>query len=313
MSKFSFIIPVYNVRPYLRECLDSVISQDYQDFEICLVDDGSNDGSEQICDEYAAQDQRIKLYHQQNGGVSVARNKALEMATGDYIWFVDADDFILPGALKYLDAIIEDSGSDTIFFCDNRRSNLSIRQYDRGNKELFLATHICYCNPMMIFKRQIILNQNIRFSEGIKMGEDLEFQYKYLLHCGSPTAVPINFYFIRERLDSASRNCNSIYNDYYGSNSILSNFIDYLNDIPDRGVSWMGFRLAERLKCYMQSASKLDNIDRKKIQSNVRAYIRQYYAFGYKEFISLSFILSFIDVRFYFIFYKILKLIKKIR
>lgn len=82
MARFSFIIPVYNVAPYLSECLDSVLSQDFEDFEVCVVDDGSSDGSSLICDDYAARDRHIKLCHQENGGVSVARNKALDMATG---------------------------------------------------------------------------------------------------------------------------------------------------------------------------------------------------------------------------------------
>lgn len=156
MARFSFIIPVYNVAPYLSECLDSVLSQDFEDFEVCVVDDGSSDGSSLICDDYAARDRHIKLCHQENGGVSVARNKALDMATGEYIWFVDSDDYVLPGALSYLDTVIGDSDCDTVFFGREMLEGNAALQYDCGCNDTFLKSHVCYCNPLMIFKRDII-------------------------------------------------------------------------------------------------------------------------------------------------------------
>lgn len=306
MARFSVIIPVYNVKLYLRECLDSVLSQDFYDFEICLVDDGSSDGSERLCDEYASKDKRIKLHHQANGGVSVARNKALEMATGEYIWFVDADDYILPGALKYIDLILKKSGSDTVFFGERKFDNSSTPQYDSGSKDTFLASHVCYCNPLMLFQRDIISTENIRFTTGIKMGEDLEFQYKYLLHCVHPVAIPYNFYYIRTRSGSASRSGSSVYNDFLGCRRILSNMMDYLEHLPDRGHSWMGRRLAERLKCYMKSASKLSDINRKQVQSEVCKFVKDYRALGYKDFYSVPVRLALIDVRLYYMLYKLL-------
>lgn len=91
--KVSFIIPVYNVENYIHQCVDSIISQTYRDIEIILVDDGSPDGSPKICDEYAAKDPRIIALHKTNGGLSDARNYGLNKATGDYVVFVDSDDF----------------------------------------------------------------------------------------------------------------------------------------------------------------------------------------------------------------------------
>ena len=92
----SIIIPVYKVEPFLRECLDSIVSQTYQNLEIILVDDGSTDGSGAICDEYAARDGRIIVIHQENQGISGARNAGLDIASGDYVLFVDSDDRIEP-------------------------------------------------------------------------------------------------------------------------------------------------------------------------------------------------------------------------
>ena len=91
---FSIIIPVYNVAPYLRECLDSVLAQTFTDWEAICVDDGSTDGSGAILDEYAVRDKRIKVFHQENGGASAARNKGLRLATGEWLCFIDSDDWV---------------------------------------------------------------------------------------------------------------------------------------------------------------------------------------------------------------------------
>jgi len=98
----SVIVPVYKVEPYLRKCLDSILSQTYTNLEIILVDDGSPDGCPAICDEYAENDPRIQVIHKENGGLSDARNAALEVATGEYIAFVDSDDWVLPDMLWML-------------------------------------------------------------------------------------------------------------------------------------------------------------------------------------------------------------------
>ena len=95
-AKISVIVPVYKVEPYLRKCLDSIVGQTYRNLEIILVDDGSPDNCGAICDEYAAGDERIKVIHKENGGVASARNAGLDMATGDYIGWVDSDDWIEP-------------------------------------------------------------------------------------------------------------------------------------------------------------------------------------------------------------------------
>ncbi len=102
MDKISVIVPVYNVEPYIRQCVDSIINQTYKNLEIILVDDGSPDNCGKICDEYATKDARIKVLHIENGGPAVARNAGLDIATGNYIGYIDSDDYIEPDMYETL-------------------------------------------------------------------------------------------------------------------------------------------------------------------------------------------------------------------
>lgn len=107
MPLISVIVPVYKVEPYLRRCIDSVLAQDWKDFELILVDDGSPDRCGIICDEYAERDSRIRVIHKQNGGLSDARNAGIDAARGDCLSFVDSDDYIAPAYLSYLYALLK--------------------------------------------------------------------------------------------------------------------------------------------------------------------------------------------------------------
>lgn len=108
----SVIVPVYNVERYLRRCVDSILHQTYQDLEILLVDDGSTDASGAICDEYAAQEERVTAVHQKNGGLSAARNTGLERAQGTYLCFVDSDDFLDSRMLETLCRDLQEQNAD---------------------------------------------------------------------------------------------------------------------------------------------------------------------------------------------------------
>ncbi len=113
---FSVLVPVYNVSPYLRACLDSLLLQDFTDFEAVLADDGSTDGSGEICEEYAAKDRRFRVVHLQNGGVEKARRAAFENSSGTYVVFLDSDDYVRPGLLSDLHKIIDREACDIVAF-----------------------------------------------------------------------------------------------------------------------------------------------------------------------------------------------------
>ena len=114
--KLSIIVPVYNVAPYLRKCVDSLLAQDISDSEIILVDDGSPDECPQICDQYAEQYSNIKVIHQANAGLSAARNSGIKVATGDYIMFVDSDDYLQPNVLGALMEQVRRDNLDVLRF-----------------------------------------------------------------------------------------------------------------------------------------------------------------------------------------------------
>lgn len=133
--KFSIIIPVYNVEPYLRRCVDSVLSQSFNDYEVILVDDGSPDRCGEICDEYARNNKSVKCIHRENGGISVARNTGLNAATGEYVIFIDSDDMWSdPDALKMINDV----------FCKNPKTRCfasvtgCFRVTERLEKSVFL-------------------------------------------------------------------------------------------------------------------------------------------------------------------------------
>lgn len=112
MNKISVIIPVYNSEKFLDACIDSIVKQTYQNFEIILVDDGSTDDSPSLCDQYAAQDKRIKVIHQDNQGVSAARNNGLDLATGDLVSFIDSDDTLDEDMYELLVKLFEENSAD---------------------------------------------------------------------------------------------------------------------------------------------------------------------------------------------------------
>ena len=110
----SVIVPVYNVAGYLPQCVDSILSQDYEALEVILIDDGSTDGSGEICDRYVALDSRVRVIHQKNGGAAAAKNAGLRLAAGEYLAFVDSDDYLEPGAYGFLMKILLENGADAV-------------------------------------------------------------------------------------------------------------------------------------------------------------------------------------------------------
>ena len=214
--KFSLIIPVYNVAPYLCDCLDSIVSQTFHDWEAICVDDGSSDDSGQILDEYAANDQRFKVIHKNNEGVSVARNTAIEIASGDYIGFVDADDVITSDWLIHAHNCIETSNADVVRFEMQRwnggkhEAPVWSGEYKTINdrKELVEWGWSKYLSdncggPCNVFARRYIVREYGKFPLGMRMKEDRIFLLRLLMNTKKMVCCDYQGYFYRSRSDSA--------------------------------------------------------------------------------------------------------------
>ena len=189
----SIIIPVYNVSQYLNECIQSVINQSYQNFECILIDDGSSDGSEIICDQWTQHDNRIRVIHQPNQGVSKARNKGIAEAQGEYIAFIDSDDWIDSNYLNTLLRPIEESNVDLVVCgLQQHYSNETFKNYsyktgiihiERQDTKAFTDINkkfLLFGLVIKLYKRTIIQTHNIHFPPEYTYGEDLLFNYNYL-------------------------------------------------------------------------------------------------------------------------------------
>lgn len=195
----SVIVPVYKVEQYLSRCVSSILSQTFADFELLLIDDGSPDRCGEICDEWASKDYRVRVFHQENFGVSVARNRGLDHATGKYVVFVDPDDWILPDyCLGLYNSQAAYSGRGLVIqgmLC-RRTDGTSLPSLSLPDRYLpfssigksFAENNICEMGYAVskIYARSIIEEFSIRFDENIHCLEDLLFMYQYLLHCDYP-------------------------------------------------------------------------------------------------------------------------------
>lgn len=201
----SVIIPIYNVAPYLRACLDSILSQTYQNLQIILVNDGSTDESEDIAKEYL-RDERVELICVQNGGLSKARNIGLHQARGEYIYFIDSDDYIAKGFLGEMISLAKEWGVE--FVCNDHiarfgaseivyKERVEPREVEVDSQNIILGGAVWRC----LFARSLLRRSGVRFLEG-KIYEDEAFLYmnlpfvkKFVKYCGEP-------YFYRQRENS---------------------------------------------------------------------------------------------------------------
>ncbi len=203
MSKISIIVPVYNALPFLDECIDSIRSQDFTDWELMLVDDGSTDGSGSVCDRAAEADARIRVLHIDNGGQARARNHGLDLAVGRYITFVDADDRLLPGALRTMIEAERAHGGDAVIVGGFTRGT-DTRPH-AGTAQVYTAAqaieHSLYQRGIepnvwaRLFPTELF--RQIRFVDGLYY-EDLEIFYRLLdAHHGPVVELPDTVYYYR--------------------------------------------------------------------------------------------------------------------
>ena len=206
MPIISIIVPVYNAEKYLHRCVESILAQSFTDFELLLINDGSKDNSGEICEEYAEMDSRIRVFHKKNGGASAARNYGLDKATGKYICFIDADDWV---DKDYIESLLPTEGEDLVvcsFMYETMQSFfLSNVVRDKINIETvlhLLLDHMAVCSPCCkIMRRDIIEQSNIRFDVNVSAGEDMLFVCDYFsagLDKIRTTSQPLYHYYVAD-------------------------------------------------------------------------------------------------------------------
>lgn len=207
---FSIIVPVYNTAAYLEQCIDSILGQKFSSLELVLIDDGSTDGSSDICDRYARCDNRISVIHKLNAGVSAARNDGLDVAKGSYIWFVDSDDWISPDALSLLSSRIADFGPSMVCFAFNTigDDDFQIETIAAPKENLNSFDGPLQCENKLyawcqVFRRDV--TNGIRFDTGLALLEDRDFFYKVCVRAiGDTLSIGQPLYNYRiERQNSA--------------------------------------------------------------------------------------------------------------
>lgn len=247
----SIIVPVYNAEKTLNRCVDSILSQTFNNFELLLINDGSTDRSGELCDEYAAKDKRVKVFHKKNGGVSSARNVGLDNAKGEWITFCDSDDFVYPNWLKnYIDKISD--GIDLIcqaFECDKSLV------HEFKDKRIFGITYkgciqdgvlLLYKNDILgylwvkLFKRSIIESYKLRFDTRYNYQEDQEFCFRYFCYIktiGCIKNIGYYYYYIPDWDSKYPKKSNMfyLYQSLYNSamiiyNKKINNIIAYFLD-----------------------------------------------------------------------------------
>lgn len=277
MPKISVIVPVYNVAPYLKECVDSIMNQTLTDIEIILVDDGSTDESGAMCDRYAKEDGRIRVIHKKNGGLSDARNAGLKICQGEFIGFVDGDDYVdrfmyevlynravqmqadVSGCLYidvYNDRVIKSLGEN---FCSNNKDEI-ISYIFQGN-----GGQISVCNK--IFRKYIF--DDLRFDTG-KYYEDAYIVLKWIEKTGCFTCINKGYYYYIHRTDSITGEAYSdkvldIISAYKYNLAIIKEKYPRMINYGERRLWWAYRLVIERMYLSGKDSRFLKNIIRNNI------------------------------------------------
>lgn len=271
--KISIIVPIYNAEDYLSSCLDSIINQTYSDFETILIDDGSTDKTSDILKSYTNKDKRLISFYQINGGVSQARNLALEKVKGRFLTFIDADDYVAPNYLKslYEDIILNDADivyqSVFKFFEDGETCKLFSFKHNILNVNDFFSKHNVgeYGYPFgKIFKVDYLKQNNIFFENDLKFGEDFNFTLKYLKFAKKIQLSSNTHYFYRISNNSLSTKLYAFEEEF----KLLKKNSYELNKIFENNkINYINFN--KQLKYYVRrvliSISKSSNFEDRKL------------------------------------------------
>ena len=307
----SIIVPVYNTEKYLSKCLDSLIKQTYKNLEIILIDDSSTDNSIAICKDYQKKDERIKIYQKENGGPASARNYGLEKARGEYILFIDSDDYI---DIKAVSLLIDNYSEDTLVGLREKINNQEVFQTKKLEYSAleFLKLNLLGKTPGRggccghLFKKSRI--QNMRFDETLYLAEDIVFLFEYTLKMNKVKYIkePVYYYYVinnnslTRSSDNFIRKITSVYNVFKQIDIITNKMLS--KEIGNHQVIMLEKEM-RYIKTYEDMEEVLKNIDKIKYQGlNIR-YLFFSYLLNKKK---IKLLLSYFNLR-----RKIKKKIKK--
>ena len=297
--KISVIVPVYNVEQYLSRCMNSIINQSYSDIEIILIDDGSTDSSGQICDDYARSDNRIKVIHKKNGGLSDARNVGLDVACGEFIAFVDSDDFIhkdmfniLLNKMNKYECDIVESGFIKVY--ENQKINeeefINDKESIYNREEAMVSTIMDHhCRNFVVnklYKRK--LWDGIRFPYG-EFFEDVSTTYKVINKCSKLIKIEQPLYYYIQRYGSITNSDFSIkkLNDHIKALDEMMEFIEIEqpNFIPITSIKYFSTIIyyLQELIIYRKKVERSNIIIKKISEGLVRSRYRNYLSFNTDE------------------------------
>lgn len=282
--KYSIVVPVYTVEKYLRQCLDSVLGQTFTDFELILVDDGAPDGSPAICDEYALKDTRVKVIHKPNGGAADARNVGILAAQGEYIGFIDGDDFWKhEEVLGKIYDILCKKNYDVVQFQAQRYYQESGKIADKHalnenitepSSEKYICSLIQKGNLhisawSMVIKREFLLSNQLFFKKGIK-AEDIEWGIRLFALLPDIIAIPDIFYMYREHTEAITKNIDYKHlRDYYNiivDSTILAENLS--GDIRSSLLSYIMYQLTIAVGLCCKSV--IEKEDRKQLLKGLK-------------------------------------------
>lgn len=296
MVKVSIGMPVYNVAEYLPQCLDSIINQTFTDFEVIMVDDGSTDGkSFEVCQEYTVRDKRFKLIHQENGGRSAARNTALKNMTGEYITWIDSDDWVEPDYLKILVDTQIKTGADLVNVAHKgyRDGNIYVADYE-GEYSRFpnyvipleATIHDSFWSSLNLTTvwgslgtRE--LYNGVVFAENIDM-EDQGTKFKLYFKANKIVAVPDTPYIYRKRLGSIMNPTEELLEDRIRKTEDMAKGLEillYYADITNFDIDFCFKEFLGRMEYEIQIA-KLSEEDKSKFREYIEGYkqkLRKYW------------------------------------
>ncbi|HHX59491.1 MAG TPA: glycosyltransferase family 2 protein [Epulopiscium sp.] len=278
----SVIIPVYNIEDYITRCIESVLNQSYKNFELLLINDGSSDDSGFICDKFSNKDSRVKVFHQENKGVSAARNLGIHKAKGKWVAFVDGDDWIEENSLgKLIENSFSNSNLDILIaksFINNGKKVgeehyvFSPSLVGQAYNGVTVAIDKGYMRGSVwgvIYNRHFLISNEILFPVGLRNGEDSIFFRLCILYAKGVGFSNVHFYNIFERDGSASRNWS------FERTFHMVNNVNYINNYISRHLVNL-------------SSDHLNLLDRLKYSTVSNIYNSLYYSFSIKNYIVLT-------------------------